>query len=240
MKSVIFIILFLLFSSDSNCQTNESLKDYFFPKANKTDTLNFKSYNNFFSDNKKVIKYLGADTIEVLEFDAQNEFTRSYTYLVADKEIKVLNSKTNLNGKQIIENKILSASWLSLDKLKNYYDGRCEDTAPSGNWEWENRQQLSFKFDSVVYERKKRKALIVNYDNYILNQPRLLSAKIYYIDFKETMIFVEGVGLIKIKQNGIDHIHPNFSFFISDIKPKIKVRIKNVYSFSNIMELRQK
>jgi hypothetical protein len=236
MKSAIFIILFLSFFSDNNCQTNESLRNYFYPKANTADTLHFESHNNSYSDNKKVIKYFGTDTIEVLEFDAKNEFTRSYTYLIADKEIQVLNSKTNLKGKQIIENKILRASWLSLDKVKNYYDGRCEDTSASGNWEWENRQQVSFKFDSVFYRRKKRKALIVNYDNYILNQPRLISAKIFFIDFKETMTFIEEVGLVKIKQNGIDHINLNFSSFFKGSK----LKKKNDYSFSNVIELRQK
>jgi hypothetical protein len=230
MKTAIFTILCLLFLLDSYCQTNE--------------TLHFNSKSHSYSDNKKVVRYFGADTIEVLEFDTQNEFNRSYTFLISDKDVTVLSSKTNLNGKQIIDNKILGTNWLTLSTGKNYYDGRCEDTttelnAPAkGYWELEYRQQISIKFDSLFYQNKKRKALIVSYDNYTLNQPRFLNAKILFIDFKETMTFIDGVGLIKIKQNGIDHIHPNFSYFIPGLKTKKKK--KNDYRFSNIIELRPK
>jgi hypothetical protein len=246
MKTAISTILCLLFLSYSYCQTNESLRNYFFPKTNKADTLYFNSQFHSYSDNKKVVKYLGVDTIEVLEFDTQNEFNRSYTYLISDKEVKVLSSKTNLNGKQIIDNKILGTSWLKLTAEKNYYDGRCEDTmteinAPAkGYWELEYRQQISFKFDSLIYQNKKRKALIVNYENYTLNQPRFINAKVNFIDFKETMIFIEEIGLIKIKQKGVDHIHPNFSYFIPNLKTKKKEEKKSDYSFSNVIELRPK
>ncbi len=246
MKTAAFTILCLFFLSDSYCQTNESLRNYFFPKTNKADTLHFSSQFHSYSDNKKVVKYFGTDTIEVLEFDTQNKFNRSYTYLISDKGVKVLSSKTNLNGKQIIDNEILGSSWLRLSAEKSYYDGRCNDTttelnAPArGYWELEYRQQLSFKFDSLIYQNKKRKAIIVNYKNYTLNQPRFLNTNINFIDFKETMIFIEGVGLIKIKQKGIDHIHPNFSYFLPSVKTKTKKKKKNDYSFSNVIELRPK
>lgn len=233
--------------SASNCQTKESLRNYFFPKTNNYDTLYFDS-QEYYGDNKKVVKYSGSDTIEVLEFDNQSKFKRSYTYLVSDNNVKVISSKTNLNDERIIENEILETSWLSLDKENSFYDARCEDTTNektnpfNGYWEWENRRQLSFKFDTVLYKSIKRKALIVNFKNYILNQPRFINAKINFMSFKETMIFIEGFGLIKINQKGIDHIHPNFSLppilGFNEKPRKIKPKKKIDYNFTNVITLK--
>ena len=247
MKAATFTILCLLFLSESNCQTKESLRNYFFPRTNKSDTLFFDS-QLYHGDNKKVVKYLGTDTIEVLEFGKQGEFERSYTYLISDNNVKVISSKTNLRDEQIIENEVLESSWLSIDKENSCYDGRCSDTTNEktdpfkGYWEWENRQQLSFTFDTVLYQNIKRKALIVNFKNYILNQPRFISAIINFMSFKETMTFVEDVGLTTISQNGIDYIHPKMSLppisGFNEKPKKTKPKKKNEYSFTNVIVLR--
>jgi hypothetical protein len=247
MKAAVFTILYLFLFSDSNCQTKESLRDYFFPKTNKADTLYFDS-QRYYGNNKKVVKHISTDTIEVSEFSGKGEFERSYTYLISENYVNVISSKTNLNGKQIINNELLGRTWLSLQKDSTFYDGRCDDTTNEksdpfkGYWEWENRQQLSFKFDTVLHHNIKRKALIVNFKNYLLNQPRFISSKINFMSFKETMTFVEGIGLTKISQNGIDHIHPKFSFspvLLLGKKPKrAKPKKKNDYSFTNVIVLR--
>lgn len=234
MKRIIVTLLCLFYFPDNYCQENKNLRDYFFPISNTADTLFFNSKNMFYSNNKKVVKHIGMDTIEISEYNSQNEFTRSYIYTVSDKEVKVLHSKTNLKGIQIIDNIIIDSIWLSFNNKQINYDGRCYDTSVRGNWEWENRIQLEFRFDSVNFQNEKRNTLIVKSHNYFLNQPSGLSAKIFYMNYIETMTFVEGIGLIKIEQKGIDKIN-NFRTIYSHKKVKVKYRKRK--TFTNVLSI---
>lgn len=203
-KLIKLSLLFSLFSATAYNQDKINLIDYFYPQNQLAYTLKYGRENDSTALLIKTIRILGHDTIEVSDFGQEKEFYRSFTFVIREKDITVIEAKRSFNGK-IFNSEISLPKWAQTNPRKSnkiQFNIRTSDTckSPPQNcyWEWIRHKQSSLKRGNISWKGKSLKTISISIIEFSLYQPIVFSSISGLSTSIKTYIFAEGIGLIKI------------------------------------------
>lgn len=202
--SIIYAFLLLTPDQPAYAQNTIDLRAYFSPQNQSQYTLQYGVGADTTVRLTKIVKVQGKDTIEVSDYDKDNAFAGSLTYVVDNSGIKIIGAKRRIKEK-IFDSRIVLDRWAQKEKGSSpaiRFDMRTEDTCsdPTSGclWEWIRLRQTELKEGHIYHDNKKYKILTLSFDVLTLYQPKYLSSLAGLTTDKHSYVFAEGIGLIKI------------------------------------------
>jgi hypothetical protein len=200
----ISLFSFFLYLNPAFAQHKINFRDYFFQQSRSEYSLkygNVKDTNTFIV---KTIKSMGPDSIEVVDFDKNNEFIRSLTFVVKEDSITVCRGSRAINSKLFnshIENNLWALN--KRGKIKNVlFDIRTMDTCSTLTldcyWEWFSQRQSGCKTGTIRLNGQLVKTITLSFTVSTLYQPIMFSSTAGRTTWNVSYVFAKGIGLVSL------------------------------------------
>jgi hypothetical protein len=204
--STIFVLLLIISFHPAVGQVNINFRDYFFPPSATTYTIKLVNEKDNNAYLLKKIKTLGKDSMEVADYNPENQFLQSLVFVLKNDSILV-NSGRSVLDSAIYNSEITAHVWaMATVKGKNKIHfatsttDNCFIHKSDCYWRWFRHRQTGLKMGKYSWRGETVKIITIKFEENELFQPVTFSSISGTNTYTVSYTFAQGIGLIKIEK----------------------------------------
>lgn len=200
----IFFLLNISFSPAIG-QAKIRLRDYFFQPAAAPYSIRFVRETDTNAYLLKKVTTMGTDSIEVADYNPQNQLLQSLVFVVKNDSILVSSGTTRIDS-LIYKSEISASVWALATVKRNHkyhFATRTNDNCfihkLTCYWKWFRHRQTRFKTGKYNWMGERVKTITIQVEEKVLTQPVNFSSISGMNTYTVSYTFAKEIGLIKME-----------------------------------------